>query len=351
MFSPALPGIWEFWKKSLYKRLLPLVEICDIMSKDNHGKKGKAAMKTVFIINPKAGKGENAEELRAKIRSIASAQGTDVEIYVTKCPGDGTQFVKQYIAENGSARFIACGGDGTLNEVLNGVVGSVGSEIGVLPAGTGNDFCRNFAGDFSDIEAILAGSAVPCDAISYTIEEDGKQKTGYCANMFNIGFDCNVADTTAVMKQKPFISGSLAYLLSIFTVLIKKKGADLAITLDGEEFHRGKLLLTSIANGCFCGGGIKSNPLAEVSDGMLNTNIIYNISRLNFLTKLPYYMKGTHIRLPGIEKIIFTGKYKKIGITPLSGTMRLCIDGEIINAGKTEFEVIPGAFLFVVPKK
>ncbi len=307
-------------------------------------------MKTVFIINPKAGQGGNPDGLIEKIRQTADTNGADIEIYITTCPGDGTAFVKHYLAEQGNARFIACGGDGTLNEVLNGVMGAKGAEIGVLPAGTGNDFCRNFTGDFSDIGALLAGSAVPCDAIRYTTKCDSEEKTGYCANMFNIGFDCNVADMTAVMKQKPFISGSLAYLLSIFTMLIKKKGADLAITLDGEEFHRGRLLLTSIANGSYCGGGIKSNPLASVNDGMLNTNIIYNISRLNFLTKLPFYMKGTHIRLKGIEKVIFTGKYKKIGITPLSGSMRLCIDGEIINAGKTEFEAIPGAFSFVIPK-
>ncbi len=308
-------------------------------------------MKTVFIINPKAGKDKNPEELTKRIEAVASKKGADIDIYITKSPGDGTAFVKNYITEKGNARFIACGGDGTLSEVLNGMIDAPESEIGVLPLGTGNDFCRNFAGNFSDIGALLTGSTVPCDAILYKTEKNDETKTGYCANMFNIGFDCNVADMTAVMKKKPFISGSLAYLMSIFTVLIKKKGANLAISLDGEEFHRGRLLLTSIANGCYCGGGIKSNPLASVNDGLININIVYNISRLNFLSKLPFYMKGTHIHLKGIEKIIFTGKYKKINIIPLSGSMRLCIDGEIITAGKTEFEVVPKAFSFVVPEK
>ncbi len=85
--------------------------------------------------------------------------------------------------------------------------------------------------------------------------------------MFNIGFDCNVADMTANMKKKPFISGSLAYLLSIFVMLIKKKGAKLLIELDGEKKYCGPLL-TSLANGSYCGGGIKSNPLVSIKDGI-----------------------------------------------------------------------------------
>ncbi len=304
-------------------------------------------MKAVFVVNPKAGSGKNTEKI------VEIIKNEQAEIYITKAVGDAERFVKEYCRENGRARFIACGGDGTLSEVLNGAAGKEDAEIGVMPLGTGNDFCRNFtaAGDFLNLWAQLCGSTIKCDAIRYTTISDGKEKTGYCINMFNIGFDCNVADLTAIMKRKPFISGSLAYLISIFAILIKKKGANLVIELDGKEVHRGPLLLTSVANGSFCGGGINSNPLASLHDGLINTNIIYNISRLNFLTKLPFYMKGTHINLPGIEKIIYNAKCRKMVITPLDGSMRLCVDGEIINAEKTEFEIMPGAFNFVLPAK
>lgn len=305
-------------------------------------------MKTVFVVNPKAGSGKNTEKLVESINKL-----TDAEIYFTKSAGDGERFVKQYCEQNGTARFIACGGDGTLNEVLNGAINYEGTQIGVIPMGTGNDFCRNFeaAGDFSDVKAQLCGNSVKCDAIRYRTISDGKQKNGYCVNMFNIGFDCNVADMTAAVKKKPFISGSIAYLISIFVILIKKKGANIKVELDGKEYHSGQLLLTSVANGSYCGGGIKSNPLASVHDGMINANIVYNISRLNFLTKLPYYMKGTHINIPGIEKIIFSTKCRKMTITPIDKVMRLCVDGEIINAEKTEFEIVPAAFDFVIPAK
>ena len=168
--------------------------------------------------------------------------------------------------------------------------------------------------------------------------------------MFNIGFDCNVADLTATMKKQPLVSGSLAYFISILFTLVRKKCSDLKIKVDDKILHNGKLLLTSVANGSFSGGGIKSNPLASVSDGMININIIKNITRCKFISLLPRYMKGTVLDVKGIEKYIMSKKCKQLDISPKKGTMRICIDGEIIDAGKTKFEICPGAFNFVLPK-
>lgn len=304
-------------------------------------------MKSVFVINPNAGQGKNTDGIVDKIKKATSDGTTEYEIYITQYAGDGERFVREYCRINGAARFFACGGDGTFGEILNGVSDCPDAEIGIIPNGTGNDFCRNFDCDFTDISAQLWGDAVYCDAIRYTTMGESR----LCANMFNIGFDCNVADMTAKMKKKPFVSGSLAYLLSIFAMLIKKKGADITVELDGEEKHRGRLLLTSVANGTCCGGGIKSNPQAIVCDGYMDVNIIFNISRLNFLSKLPFYMKGTHVKIKGIEKIIYAQKCKRAVITPAGGRMRLCVDGEICDSARCEFEIVPGAFKFVVPQR
>ena len=300
-------------------------------------------MKTVFVINPMAGKGKKIEKLTSDIYAVAERLGKETECYVTKYQGDATRFVKEYV---GSARFIACGGDGTFSEVLNAVIDKAGSEAGVMPIGTGNDFCRNFKDcNFESIEAQFLGETVPCDAIMYKTSD----KAGYCANMFNIGFDCNVADKTSQIKKTTFLRGSFAYFMSIFIMLIKKKGANLFIELDGKPVHHGKLLLTSLANGSYCGGGIKSNPLSNVSDGVMNVNIVNNISRLKFISLLPFYMKGTHIKLKNIQNVIYSQDVKKATITPLDKNMRICVDGEIFDAGKTEFEVIPDAYRLVLP--
>lgn len=307
-------------------------------------------MKTVFIINPTAGQGKDVETLARNIRNTAEELGREYEIYYTKSVGDATRFVAEYIKENGGARFIACGGDGTVNEVVNGAINCEDAEVGVIPIGTGNDFCRNFGAPdvFKDIKAQFLSGSAPCDAIRYKTTLNDKDITGYAVNMFNIGFDCNVADLTADMKKKPFISGSLAYLLSIFATLIKKKGANLTITTNGEMVHNGKLLLSSVANGNFCGGGVMSNPLAAVNDGLININIIKDVTRLRLLTLLPCYMNGTFID-KNVGHIISSTKCKKIVLEPLDKIMRLCIDGEITDAGVCEFEIVPSAFKFVVP--
>ncbi len=304
-------------------------------------------MKTVFIINPCAGKKKDIEAFINKIHFAKS----DVEIYRTKAVGDATRFVSEYINENGAARFIACGGDGTLGEVVNGVAENDSCEVGVIPMGTGNDFCRNFDYDFSDISGQIDGESEKCDIIRYTTTVAGKEKSGYCVNMFNIGFDCNVADLTNILKKKSFFGGSFAYFVSILINLIKKKGASLKIELDGVEKHNGRLLLTSLANGCYCGGGIKSNPLAEIKDGKININIIKNVSRLRFISLLPSYMNGTVMQRKGVEKIIVSEKCSHITVTPINGNIRICIDGEITDAGRTEFKIIHNGVNFVIPKK
>ena len=309
-------------------------------------------MNTVFIVNPKAGQGKNIQKLIDSIKSVSDRLDVNAEIYITKAVGDGQRFVRQYCENNGGARFIACGGDGTLNEVLNGAIGFDDAQVGVVPIGTGNDFCRNFKGfaDFKNIERQILGDTVKCDAIKFTTEIDGESKSGYCANMFNIGFDCNVADMTADMKRKPLIAGPFAYFVSIFISLVVKKCTGLKVELDGKVVHNGPLLLTSIANGSFCGGGIMSNPLAEINDGLININIIKNISRLRFIGLLPHYMKGDFLKLKGIEKILSSVKCKSVKITPHSGTMRICNDGEITDAGATKFEIVPNIFNFILPR-
>ena len=305
-------------------------------------------MKTIFVMNPMAGKKNSVKKLENQIKGTA---GDRIQTYITKGVSDATTFVKNYCIKNGPARFIAVGGDGTLSEVLNGAVEFEGTEVGVIPVGTGNDFCRNFDNDcdFDNVLMQIEGETVKCDAIRYKTVVNGTEKTGYCANMFNIGFDCNVADTTDYIK-KSGVSGSLAYFVSIFVTLVKRKCSHIEIELDGKKVHDGELLLTSLANGCFCGGGVKSNPLASVNDGKININIIKKVSRTRFISLLPYYMKGTVLGLKGIEKYIVSELAKKITITPKSGRMRICIDGEIMDASKTEFEIVHNAFKFVLPK-
>lgn len=315
-------------------------------------------MKTIFVINPKAGTGKHLDKRKEEITKIAEKLGVEVGFYVTKAVGDAEIFARLVCEETTATdpeeeiRLIACGGDGTVNEVLNGIVGYKNAVLGIVPIGTGNDYVRNFPEnvDFLDIESQLQGYTVKSDIIRYSGIIEGEEKTRYCINMFNIGFDCNVADLTQTLKTYPMLNGSMAYLAAVVGMLVKKKGARLKVELDGEVVENGPLLLTAIANGGFCGGGVNSAPTASINDGKMDVNVIYNVSRFDFLKKFPYYSKGTHMEIPDIDKILLFRQCEKAVITPLDGTMRLCADGEIVDAGKVTMEMVPLAVNVLVPK-
>ena len=305
-------------------------------------------MKYIFVINPASGSGKGIDKLKEAIARTGKELKKDFEIYITKSIGDAEEYVRQRCMEiTDSTSFIACGGDGTFNEVLNGAAGFDNAFISVIPIGTGNDFCRNFENfNFSDIRAQFNEEYILCDAIRYKGTINGQKAERYCANMFNIGFDCNVADETASLKKYPFIKGSLAYFLSILVMLVKKKGANFKLEIDGREVHNGKLLLTSIANGCYCGGGIKSNPYAKVDDGFIDVNIIKDVPRRMFIPCLPKYMKGTLFDTDKYAHFASTIQCKNITITP-NEKMRLCVDGEIYDSEKVEFTIVPKAIKLI----
>ena len=325
-------------------------------------------MKHVFVLNPKAGKREIGG-VEADIAAVCEAAPVEYEIYETKAPGDAAAFVRKCCEDAGhfgrgepaeTIRFYAYGGDGSLHEAVNGAAGSSFAEIACIPAGTGNDFVRNFPGrDFLNLPAQIRGSAVPCDLIRYSSEEPGNGKSGtgrggaklegYCVNMFNIGFDCNVVDMTDRMKRLPMITGSLAYLGSIAAMLIRKKGADLKVEYGDGFSYDGKLLLISVANGAFCGGGIKGLPRAATDDGEMDVSLVRNVSRATFVRLFPKYMKGTHLEVPELQDVVRYTREKKLYISPNGGSLKLCVDGEIVETGPIRFEIVPKAFRFVIP--
>lgn len=307
-------------------------------------------MKFVFLVNPMAGKGKGIEKLKNTITEVGKKSGKDFEIYTTKSVGDAEVYVRRLCEKYDTpTAYIACGGDGTFNEVINGIYGFPNAYAGVIPMGTGNDFCRNFSEyDFTNIKAQFNGTLSKCDVIRYRGRINGEETVKYCANMFNIGFDCNVADYTATLKKYPLIKGSLAYFLSILLMLIKKKGADIRIEIDGNKIHNGKLLLTSIANGCCCGGGVKSNPYAKINDGLMDVNIIKDVPRRMFIPCLPRYIKGTLFETDRYAHFASAIQCKSVKLTP-NQKMRICVDGEIYDSQCMEFNVISDGINIILP--
>lgn len=167
-------------------------------------------MKHVFLINPRAGKGDRAARLQAMAERLAAAHGLEVSCLLTDRPG-AAESLARALAETGEPlRLYVCGGDGTLHEAANGIAGYSNAAMTVIPAGTGNDFLKNFGPDaakFSDAENLWDGPDFPLDLIDC----GGRQ----CLTIACSGIDARIADTVHRYGSLPLLSGRGSYLLSV----------------------------------------------------------------------------------------------------------------------------------------
>lgn len=299
--------------------------------------------KFIFVINPKSGKNERAMNFINKIEAACKAYKLDSEIYITKSVGDAREFVKERCAAlKEVTRFYACGGDGTVNEVINGAVGCPLARVGILPLGSGNDYIKSFPDvDFLNLTAQIKGSPKAVDLI--------RIGDRYVANMCNIGFDATVAHNFVKFKTFPGISGKMAYTLSVFYCLINKISSPMTIILDdGTEIHD-SMLLCSVSKGIYCGGQYKTAPLADLSDGFMDVCPIKKISRALFLKFFALYKDGKHVNNPELEKWVSYHKCKKMTIKS-SEKLPVCFDGETAYLdGTVTFELVPDAIKIIIP--
>lgn len=305
-------------------------------------------MKHFFVVNPSAGKGNKAEKLIERIKNLCDGRGVDYTLHVTSEIGDAERYVRAVCEAQEepceTLRFYACGGDGTINECVNGAVGFSFAEVTVVPIGTGNDFVRNFGGSeaFFDIESLLDAHAEPIDLIKYNDR--------YCVNMINIGYDCAVVVRTAKLKTHPLIPSKLAYVFGLIGELVRKTGVTFRCVADGKDLGDRKLLLSLFANGGYCGGGFYSAPRAELSDGLMDLCFVQYISRLRFITLVGKYKKGTHLEMKHHERIFEYYKCREVELT-FSAPQQICVDGEIETCDALRLSMVQNAVRFVIPEK
>ena len=304
-------------------------------------------MKHYFILNPAAGSGKFVGELSQRIVETCKQKNVDFDVYITKKEGDATDFVRR-ICENiplgESAKFYSCGGDGTNYEVISGAVGFDNVSVGFIPSGTGNDFIRCFEGGelFKDIEAQLDGETDEIDLI--------KCNDRFVMNMLNTGFDCEVAREASVLKKKPMISSSTAYIMGVVKKLIEKPTTGFSISIDGGEMcEKAPLLLATFSNGRFCGGGFKSSPLARLKSGFIDVCLSKEISRTKFITIVSQYRSGEYLFNEKLKNIFEYCRAKTVEID--FGKLRsVCIDGEIFDVDRLRLEIVPRALSIIIPR-
>lgn len=304
-------------------------------------------MKHIFIINPAAGKGVIQEKLENDIINITEENSVDCEIIKTESIGDAENIVRSICSKNNGIplRFYACGGDGTINEVINGISGFENAEFAVIPIGTGNDFVKNF-GDLScflDVEAQIKGESVYIDSV--------KLNDRYAVNVINMGFDCAVVERVAKIKRSRWISSSCAYIAGVFVELVKMPYVKLKkLILDGKNIEKTDMLLCAIANGGFYGGGFNAAPRARVDDGIIDVFYAERLSRPQFISIVGSYKNGTYVDNKRImNKKVFYHKCKSVDID-FDYETSICIDGEISKMKSLHIEVVSDALKFNIPK-
>ncbi|MER3523093.1 MAG: diacylglycerol kinase [Ignavibacteria bacterium] len=278
-----------------------------------------------FIINPVAGKGKGRKLIHPLEREI-TLRRLNAEIVLSERQGHAQELARASSADV----IVAVGGDGTVNEVVNGMIDTE-KTLGVIPNGSGNDLVKSLgipADMRSALDVLVACYTRRIDAASVFCS--GNSTARYFVNGVGIGFDAAVAERTTSMK---YWSGFLLYLVAVLQTLGKYESPCFSIRLDGASMG-GKKLLIAIGNGRCAGGGFYLTPDADVTDGVLDVCLIDDLSIPNILRVMPRVMKGAHRTFPGVQ-FVRTASIEVSASAPFV----VHADGEIVGKSTTDVKV------------
>ena len=280
-------------------------------------------MKHVFIINPNAGKYDSRQRIYDMADALREKHGLDVQCILTKKQGHATELARRLCDSGEELRFYACGGDGTVNEVANGVIGYDNAAMTVIPVGTGNDFLNNFGGAaplFADAENLWDGPQFPMDAI----DVNGRIALTIACS----GIDARVAADVHKYSESPLLDGKTSYIASLaVNFLFKGIASHWTVTLD-DEVIEDDFSLVAVCNGRYYGGGFMPVAEARMDDGVLNTLVVKKVSRVTFARFVGPYSKGGYSKFP---EYAHCSTPQVIRIHSEKPDIVTCLDGECMT--------------------
>jgi len=278
-------------------------------------------VKHLFIVNPKAGKKGSTQALKEQIeREMA---GRDYTVAVTGGPGEAETLARRAAESGEEVRLYACGGDGTLNEVVNGAAGFPNAAVTNVPKGTGNDFLRIFGKDnkkrFADLAALADGPQAAFDLIDC----NGRLGIGVvCA-----GVDARIAADVHKYKSLPLVTGIGAYILSL-VVNVLFKGITRPTTVEmGDRHFSGETAIVCVCNGRYYGGGFMPVGEAMPDDGVLDMLVVPKVSRLTFFRLVGKYAQGKYRDYP---ELIWDYHGRSISFSSAEELVAV-VDGEVMR--------------------
>ena len=248
-------------------------------------------MRHLFIINPAAGSRNQTELYRKQIAEVCEKYGLEYSIRVSGAPGRCCKIAREAAETGKEYRIYACGGDGTLNEVVNGAAGFDNVAITTFACGSGNDFARMFSNPkaFRDLEQLLDAQEVEFDLI--------RCNDDYSLNICSVGFDARIGTDVSRYKRIPLLHGFRAYAASTVVNTIKGIKEHFVIDINGETID-GQQTLICACNGRYYGGGFNPVPEADPTDGMMEVLVVTGVSRLQVAQVVGKYKLGKYKNYP-----------------------------------------------------
>lgn len=292
------------------------------------------------IRNPKAASGKGSSHW-PRIQALLKVKGITYTEVVTQHPGHAMELAREAIA-GGARHLLAVGGDGTVNEVANGIltqttVDTNAVTLGQIPVGSGKDWGRTMGipSKYADaIEVLKQGKTIVQDVGVVNFEKDGQAQRRYYVNIAGMGFDAFVGEI-ANQKKAAGKGGILAYVGALITALRQYKALPASITVDGKQLPKA-LTFSLVAGICkYNGGGMKQCPQAVYDDGLLDLTIIRDLSKWAVIRNIPGLFSGKFVRKQAVSQY----QAKEIHIE--SPEMMLEVDGENIGQGSCTFRIIP----------
>jgi len=281
-----------------------------------------------------------------EIARLAAERGLVGDALLSQGPGHLTELAA-LAAEEGARLLVAVGGDGTVNEIVNGIAGIENVELAIVHRGTGGDFARTFEipRKLEDaLDTADSGKGRVIDLGRATFHGwAGREETTWFANVASAGMSGAVAKR--VNETGKALGGKISYAWSTLAVFARWRNAQLTVRVDEQE-RTGAMYDVVVANGRFFGGGMKICPEAEPADGLFDVLLIGDVTKLDLIRTLPKTYRGTHLPHPKAELL----RGKKVAIdAPLPLPVEL--DGEQPGTTPASFEIVPSALRVRVPRQ
>ena len=296
-------------------------------------------MKHIFIINPAAGSRDRTADYSEKIHTACHERDLDYQIHVSAAPGECFRIAREAAQSGQEVRLYACGGDGTLNEVVAGAAGYPNAAVTVFSGGSGNDFVKLFDDPkaFFDLERLLEAKETTFDLI--------RCNDDIALNICSVGLDARIGTDVANYKRLPLLHGFRAYAASTVVNVIKGISEHYVIEVNGEVID-GEQTMVCVCNGRFYGGGFNPVPEADPADGLLDVLVVKKVSRLQVAGVVGKYKAGRYQELP---KLVRHFRAKEITIhcdqeTPIN------LDGELRWGKTVKLSVAEEKIRFFYPK-